>query len=272
MNRAIITLLMLFLSCGCIVVQSDATRLDEETGSLHVDLRSDTDGKESDSDESGKDGKDSEIAEMREKISELERKIEQAETRMEIAEMERELAEEAREHRHREGERELSDAERDLELFHQFGRPEMTHGAQRGLAFAESSFLDAKAELEQLTILYEGSELEDGTDELVLERGRRGLERAQKALEQQRRDHRHAMEIEIPTKERDLQRAVAEARRDLERGELESTIAELRAELEQGERDQELDEMREELEEMRHDLRELTGDRSQSTPVAWRVF
>ena len=272
MYRWIFSLLMLSLISGCIVVQSDATRLDKETGALHVDLRSESDDGGGESNDSDDEADPSKIAEMRQKIDDLERKVEEAETKMEIAEMESDLAEDARRHKHEANERALAEARRDLELFHQFGRPEMIHNAERGLAFSESSLLDAKAELEQLTILYEGSELEDGTDELVLERGRRSLERAQKALEQQRRDHRKAMEIEIPKQAKDLERAVSEAQRDLERGELESTIAEMRADLEHAEMERDLNQMQEELEELQHDLRELTSDRVKTVPVAWRVF
>ena len=167
------SLLMLLLVSGCIVVRSDAARLDDETGAFHVDLRSggeNTEKAPEDTTEAGDDSKIAQMREKREKIGELERKIEKAETKMEIAEMESDLAEEARDHQSEEAQRSLREAEQDLELYHGFERLELIHRAKQGLASAESRFLDAKAELEQLTILYEGSELEDGTDELVLER------------------------------------------------------------------------------------------------------
>ena len=269
------SLLMLLLVSGCIVVRSDAARLDDETGAFHVDLRSggeNTEKAPEDTTEAGDDSKIAQMREKREKIGELERKIEKAETKMEIAEMESDLAEEARDHQSEEAQRSLREAEQDLELYHGFERLELIHRAKQGLASAESRFLDAKAELEQLTILYEGSELEDGTDELVLERGRRSLKRAQESLDQQRRDHHLAMEVEIPKRERELHRAQRDAERALDRGERETTIAELKAELERVEMERDLDEMHEELEELRHDLRDLTGDRSESTPVVWRAF
>ncbi|MGE4619899.1 MAG: hypothetical protein AAEJ04_08860 [Planctomycetota bacterium] len=269
-------LLMLFLFSGCIVVQSDATRVDEETGALHVDLRSGEDAPEDDSqgtdDDSADAESDSKIAEMREKVEAQERKLEETETKMEIAEMERDLAAEARDHQREAQQRALAEAKHDLEMFHEFGRAEMVHNAERGLAFSMSSLSDAQAELEQLTILYEGSELEDGTDELVLERGRRSLERAEEGLAQQRRDHRQALEISIPKQERELERSVGEAERTAGRGERESRIAEMRAELEHAEMERDLDEIREELEELQHDLREMTGDLSEPDPVAWLVF
>ena len=263
---------MLLLVSGCIVVRSDAARLDDETGAFHVDLRSGGENTEKASEDTTEAGDDSKIAQMREKIDELERKIEKAETKMEIAEMESDLAEEARDHESEEAHRSVQEAEQDLELYHGFERLELIHRAKQGLASAESRFLDAKAELEQLTILYEGSELEDGTDELVLERGRRSLNRAQESLDQQRRDHHLAMEVEIPKREKALHRAHRDARRALDRGERETMIAELKAELERIEMERDLDEMHEELEELRHDLRDLTGDRSESTPIVWSVF
>ena len=280
MRRLITSVLLLLLFSGCIVVQSDATRLDDETGAFHIDLRSGGEETEESSAEASDEASqevteevdDSKVSELRDKIDELERKVEQAETEMEIAEMESALAEEARDHEHQEAQRSVQEAAKDLELFHQFERLELIHNAQQGLASTESRFLDAQAELEQLTILYEGSELEDGTDELVLERGRRSLARAQESLDQERRDHRLAMEVEIPKKERDLHRAHRDAERALDRGERETTIAELRSELKQAEMERDLDEVQEQLEESRHDLRDLTVDQSESTPVVWRVF
>jgi len=273
MSRLFLLPWILVLFCGCIIVKSDATRVDPETGAIHVDLTHSEDPEEADDPEEEDDDLDEgTVSTQRDKVEDLQRKFHKAEIKMEIARFQRELAEDEQHHQEREEERAVEEARRELHLFERFGEPEKRHQAQQSLGRARNGLRDAEAELEQLTTLYEGSELEDGTAELVLTRGRVGLERARRSLQQEERDHELTMQIEIPHEREALERALSEATRSQERGRIEREIAGMERELEEEERQVEFDKMQEELEEARHDLRELTGEEVGENPIAWRLF
>ncbi|RTZ90082.1 MAG: hypothetical protein DSY81_03590 [Bacillota bacterium] len=191
---------------------------------------------------------------------------------MEISEFQWHLAEDEAEHQRESEHRALEEANRDLHLFHEFGEAKKTHGAHQSLAYAENRLQDAEAELEQLSTLYEGSELEDGTAELILSRGERQLDQARKSLEQARRDHHVSLSIEIPKQRESLERAVSDAERAMERGDIERQIAEMEHELGSQQQHRELDKLREKLEEARHDLRDMTGEVVEPRSLVWRLF
>lgn len=73
-------------------------------------------------------------------------------------------------------------AERKLKTFKEKTRPERVERAELGLAFGQDSVKEAEQELEQLEIMYKDDQFADKTKEIVLERGRRRLERSKKSL------------------------------------------------------------------------------------------
>jgi hypothetical protein len=73
-------------------------------------------------------------------------------------------------------------AERKLKNFKEKSRPERIERAELGLAFGQDSVKEAEQELEQLEIMYKDDQFADKTKEIVLERGRRRLERTKKSL------------------------------------------------------------------------------------------
>jgi hypothetical protein len=320
----LVPVIFFFLS-GCIVVQSDAARVDPETGAIRLswaaspatdeaadefeeelhdkddnehdddanehdddandhdddDNEHDDDGNEhdddgNDDDDDGNDDDDDDddngIAAQRDEVEQLERQLHEAEVKMEISEFQWHLAEDEAEHQRESEHRALDEANRDLHLFHEFGEAKKTHGAHQSLAYAENRLQDAEAELEQLSTLYEGSELEDGTAELILSRGARQLDQARKSLEQARRDHHVSLAIEIPKQRESLERAVSDAERAMERGDIERQIAEMEHELGSQQQHRDLDKLREKLEEARHDLRDMTGEVVEPRSLVWRLF
>ncbi|HCW44347.1 MAG TPA: hypothetical protein DGU45_03435 [Planctomycetes bacterium] len=255
---------------GCLVVNSDAAKLDPDSGALTIDFTSDSPAASAPVVEEVVDPK--KIKAQEEKVEELEMKVADLEIDFHIAEMERDLSRESTEHRHQELERAVMEAEHEMRMFHEFDRPTREFESRRSVIFAETRLKDSRTELEQLELLYAGAELEDGTAELVLQRGRMSLARAEESLGQTRREHQVEMEVRIPRAEERLQRAIESANRDQSRAETEAEIARIQEDRKEEKMQRELEEQLEALEKARHELRNMTGldDREQS--VAWGLF
>ncbi len=140
----------------------------------------------------------------------------------------------------------LAIAEGKRSMFDEMTAPQRRRDAELDLLSDEHDYLDAKEELEQLIVMYEGSELEDRTSEIVLERGRRQLALAEARLELRRRQNeRLDRELELEGREKahavaDARAALAAAERDakaealehrIDRREAEDTLAKSREEL-----------------------------------------
>ena len=262
--------LLLLLLTGCLVVKSDVAKLDDESGALTLEIDADSGDDPPPAEEPEVDPE--EIAAQEEKVEELERKMAEMEIDHHIAEMERDLAHEAREHRFEGLRRAIEEAEHDLNMFHEFGRPTREFESRRSVIFAETRLKDSRTELEQLELLYAGSELEDGTAELVLQRGRMSLARAEEALGQTRREHEMEINVRIPRSEEKLDRAIESAHRDLRRAEAEAEIQRIQEERKFEKMEREMEEQAEELEKAIHDLRNMTGVEDEPQPVAWGIF
>jgi hypothetical protein len=104
-----------------------------------------------------------------------EMKFAKAKTQMELAEKHHAQAvEKAR--------KEIEVAERKLRTFKEKSRPERIERAELGFAYSQDSVKEAEQELEQLERMYKDDQFADQTKEIVLERGRRRLERSKKSL------------------------------------------------------------------------------------------
>ena len=255
---------------GCLVVKSDVAKLDDESGALTLEIDATSTTEPAPAEEPEIDPE--EVAAQEKKVEELEHKLAEMEIDIHIAEMERDLAHEAMEHRFEGLRRAIEEAEHDMHMFHEFDRPTREYQSRRSVIFAETRLQDSRTELEQLELLYEGSELEDGTAELVLQRGRMSLARAEEALGQTRREHEVEMNVKIPRSEEKLQRAIESANRDLHRAEAEAEIKRIQEDRKFEKMERELEEKSEELEKAIHDLRNMTGVEESPQPVAWGIF
>lgn len=129
-------------------------------------------------------------------------------------------------------EEDLAAARRALEAFKAVERPRAEGESKLDLDRARHRLLDAEAELAELEAMYDADDFAEKTKELVLARGRRSLEAAQRAVALAELEHQHLVSQELPEKERELARALAEAelaaqeaRRALERTTLEVDLA-----------------------------------------------
>jgi RND family efflux transporter MFP subunit len=93
-------------------------------------------------------------------------------------------------------------AKQNLDLFREVQMPMRKEQADHNLRGSEFFLQDQIEELEQLEKMYKADDLTEETEEIVLRRTRRNLERQKKGLEFQRTNHRIAMEVDLP---RDLE-------------------------------------------------------------------
>ncbi len=132
----------------------------------------------------------------------------------------------------------LAKTQRELELQQQryatFGEravPNRIAWAQLRLTRAQDSLKETREELAQLEALYAADEFADGTKEIVLDRGRRRLERSKRDFELRSEDFAILTEKTIPAETVDQElkleqkvQALAKARREAEASELDKNI------------------------------------------------
>ena len=116
--------------------------------------------------------------------------------------------------------------------FEQTQSPHRVAQAQLGLQQANDSFADAKEEMEQLELMYAEQDLADKTKEIVIRRGKRRLEMAERRLALQQKELENLENFELPQELAKLTleveektREVDRARRGLESSKLEREIA-----------------------------------------------
>lgn len=122
----------------------------------------------------------------------------------------------------------LEEARRDLAAFTTAERVFQQQEAELGLDGARNRLMDAEAEMGELEAMYAADDFAEITKELVLARGRRSLEMAQRGLALSEAKFGLLTGHTLPAKQRELERAVrkaelalAEAQRDVERNKLE---------------------------------------------------
>lgn len=111
------------------------------------------------------------------------RELQMAEMRLQKAKMQLDITEKQNALAIDKAKKDLELSQRKLKNFKEKGRPERIERADLGLAFAQDSFKEAEQELEQLEKMYKDDQFADMTKEIVLERGRRRLERSRKSLQ-----------------------------------------------------------------------------------------
>jgi HlyD family secretion protein len=127
---------------------------------------------------------------------------------------------------------EVAFASEKLKYFEEVDAPRKLAEAKLELDHATDGLADAREELEQLELMYKESEIGDKTKDMVLARGRRGLERAQRRLAIEKTKIAALEGREIPLEGRRLAadvtektRAAEKVARDAERARFEKTLA-----------------------------------------------
>lgn len=186
------------------------------------------DGKPAD----GKAGEgESEVAERKEELRKKERELGYARREREVADIDRQtraasvaLALDKARH-------DLARAKQDLEVFQKVERPKQIEERRIGHQQSVYSAEHAKDELQELEAMYAAEEFGKATKELVLKRGRRSLELAERNLAVSTTELELLTQHELPQREDELQRKVAEAEAGVRQAELEAQKAQIELEL-----------------------------------------
>ncbi|MBX3462106.1 MAG: hypothetical protein KF830_02970 [Planctomycetes bacterium] len=144
----------------------------------------------------------------------------------------------------------LEVARRELEVFLQDVRPREIESRRISLDGSVYHAEHSKEELAELTAMYEADEFARTTKELVLKRGRRSMEMAERRLAVERREFAHYEQFELPKRERDLRHKLADAELARKRAEFDADKA--RLELDMGGR-----KLTERIAELETEIREL---------------
>ncbi|MBL8756459.1 MAG: hypothetical protein JNK15_24405 [Planctomycetes bacterium] len=114
----------------------------------------------------------------------------------------------------------------------------------------------AKDELGELEAMYQADEFAKKTKELVLKRGRRSLEMAERSLAVARKENAHFEQVGLPERERELRQRIADV--ELERRKAEGEAEKCKLELEQARKKQafRIADLQEEIAELEQALAE----------------
>ncbi|MCH7814168.1 MAG: hypothetical protein IID40_09130 [Planctomycetes bacterium] len=165
------------------------------------------------------------------KLAKLDRDIDLARAKLHRAQMASHQAATQHEVALAKAEREHALQQQRLATFRERSVPNRIAWAQLRLTRAEDSLKETREELAQLEALYAADEFADGTKEIVLDRGRRRLERSKRDFELRREDFAILTEKTIPAETIDQElkleqkvQALAKARREAEASELDKKI------------------------------------------------
>lgn len=111
----------------------------------------------------------------------------------------------------------LEEARRERAYWDEFGRADAIEGARSRVTGQEDSLDNQMDELRQLERLYAGNELATESQDIVLKRARRGVERTRTRLEMERHNLKRFMENDLPEREATVTANVRRMEIDLER-------------------------------------------------------
>ena len=177
-----------------------------------------------------------EQAQAEEKAEHAERELLLAQLDLAVAELEAKQSMVEAERALEDAGRELEEADKALALFRDHERPSELAEAQLDLDRSRHRNSLAKDELNELISMYEAEEFAELTKELVLKRGRKSAEFAQRSLALAEAEFALLQSEELPRRERELeqglreaQQSLADAKRALEVTRIETKIALMKA-------------------------------------------
>lgn len=122
---------------------------------------------------------------------------------------------------------ELEHAQRSLKVFLDEQKPRELEEKRIGLDQSIYHAEHQKDELGELTAMYDADEFARTTKELVLKRGRRGLEMAERSLAIARRENTYFENVVLPQRERELRQKLTDAELERKKAETEAEKAKL---------------------------------------------
>lgn len=193
-------------------------------------------------------------SEIEEALERARIELEEASLRLDLLREEQRIAEESGlteiERRRLAAER----AERALELHREVERQRQQRGAVLRLQGNEDSLTNQRQELEQLEAMYAGTSLATETKDIVLERARRSMARAQESLALARIDHELFATIEMPQRDRDVEDRAKWSAQDLRHAEVSKRLDAIRRRLALAESTRRVEDLAERVSDLEGDL------------------
>lgn len=183
-----------------------------------------------------------------------ERELDAAKVEQQIAELDRAVRQRSIEMSLRKTATDLAKAQQDLEVFLRDVKPREQEEHRISLDQSTHRAEHSKDELNELVAMYEADEFAKTTKELVLKRGRRELEMAERYLAVARKEAAHFEEVALPQRERDLRDKVVDAQHERMKAETEAEKAKLELGLAATKTTQRLGDLATEIQELRDEL------------------
>jgi hypothetical protein len=211
------------------------------------------------------------LKKKRKELRDKERQIARLERDLNVAQQKLEKARLSMEHTGLRNEASLIRAEAELDLamrrlaiFNEQNVPSRLAWGELSLQNAQDRFQEAQEELDQLELMYNEDEFADQTKEIVLERGRRRLQRSQRDLELRRVDFATLQQQNLPVERREQELQVTDKEEGLKRAHeavatsvIDQEIGLISAEGEIIRLENELDDTREEIEELKEEVAKM---------------
>jgi len=188
------------------------------------------------------------------KVAKFTRELELARIELRIAELSNQIKLNSCRSGLRKAERAQADQQQALEHFLGHTQPVTLEKAGIELERSANRAEYAKDEFQELEAMYKAEEFAEMTKELVLKRGRRKLELAERDLALERRSFEMVAKHDLPKERRELEQKLESAREALEAAQLELAKEELSAQVSLAKAQHKLQDLERDLEEARGEL------------------
>jgi multidrug resistance efflux pump len=195
-----------------------------------------------------------ETEEIEEALERARIELEEASLRLDLLREEQRIAEEAGlttlERKRLAAER----AAKALELHRETERDRQQRGAVLRLQGSEDSLTNQRQELDQLESMYAGTSLATETKDIVLERARRSMARAQESLALAKIDHEIFLDVQMPDRDRDAEDRAEWSAEELRHAEISQRLEAIRRRLALADATRRVEDLSERVSDLESDL------------------
>lgn len=195
-----------------------------------------------------------ETAEIEEALERSRLELEEASLRLDLLGEEQRIAEEAGLTSLQRKRLAAERAARALELHRETERERQQRGAVLRLQGNEDSLTNQRQELEQLEAMYAGTSLATETKDIVLERARRSMARAQESLALAKIDHEIYTSVQMADRDRDVEDRAEQSAEELRHAEVSQRLDAIRRRLALAEATRRVEELAERVSDLEADL------------------
>jgi len=200
------------------------------------------------------------------KLRKKERELDYAKMELEIAKLGSAADEREADTAVKDATTKLEVAKKDQDNFLNLDKPQQVASSQLSLDRAQQSMEESRQELAELEAMYKQEDFAELTKELVLSRGRKRLEFAQRGYEIAKKGQEELMGHDLPKKEKELAQAVEKAEKALSEAQAKKDRGALETKLKLTRAEHKIDDLAREVEKMKKKSAEKTeGEKKAAT-------